>query len=121
VELREMISRCTADVPEWEYQLFPVVRKGDKLISKSFTDGSGGELDAKGIQHLAREWWRERLEAAEDFVRRRHYNGLDISMLEGIITANDKTLHSPTLEEIMDILISLSTSEDLLLSTCPMK
>jgi hypothetical protein len=93
------------------------MRKGDKLIPKSLTNGSGGELDANRIQRLAHEWWSERLEAAEDFVRRRHGSGSDISMSEGIITANGKTLRTPTLEEIMDILTSLSTNADILLNT----
>jgi hypothetical protein len=117
IELRDLIRRCTADATEWEYQFFPVVRNGDMLTPKSLTDGSRGELDANKIQHLAHEWWRERLEAAEDFVRRRYGGGSDISVSEGIITANGKTLRTPTLEEIMVILASLSTNADLLLNT----
>jgi serine/threonine protein kinase len=121
MELRELISRCTADAPEWENHVFPVVHKGDKLIPKSLADSSGRELDANEIQHLAREWWRERLEVAEDFVQRRYSGGPDISMSEGFITANDKALQTPTLEEIRDILTSLLTNTDLLLNTYPIR
>jgi len=110
IELRELISRCTAYAPEWKHQIFPVVRKGDKLIPRSFVDIPGGELDANGIQHLAREWWRERVENAEAFIYRRYSSGLDISISERITTANIKTLQMPTLEEVMRIFISLLDS-----------
>jgi hypothetical protein len=73
-------------------------------------DIPGGELDANGIQHFAREWWRERVENAEAFIYRRYSSGLDISISERITTANIKTLQMPTLEEVMRIFISLLDS-----------
>ncbi|KAK0644624.1 hypothetical protein B0T16DRAFT_290127, partial [Cercophora newfieldiana] len=69
--LRELIRRCTAGAPEWEEEGFPIGRRGDKLVPLKDlgvdSEDVGIEEGPDSVGKLAREWWKETVQDAENY------------------------------------------------------
>ena len=108
--MRDCIRKCTAGAAEWQGREFGVVRRGNKLFPLGNVDVKNGQaVTVEEIEEAAREWWREEISDAEDFLQTRTHSQLGKSdIAEKFAYIKER----PSLTEVADM-IAKSTEVDL--------